>query len=115
MAIWFDSLTIRTCPGSSADVGGGGVKLAVSVKRKVQSGDDGEVSEVASLRVSYSILCIFRNPMLLQAPMLLLVVYICFTYRDFQSSVTGVECLCTCILKVKSGQPLTLLFSHHTG
>ena len=60
------------------------------LKRKVQSGDDGssesdgefEGSEVASLRVRYSILCIFRNPMLLQAPMLLLVVYICFTYRD---------------------------------
>ena len=89
------------------------MKLTVSVKRKVQSGDDGEVSEVASLRVSYSILCIFRNPMLLQAPMLLLVVYICFTYRDFQSTVTGVEC--SGILKAKSGQPLTLLFSHHTG
>ena len=68
--------------------GGGGVKLTVSVKRKVQSGDDGsnesegefEVSEVASLRISYSILCIFRNPMLSQAPMLLLVVYICLFY-----------------------------------
>ena len=78
--LWFDSLTIRTCPGSSTDVwGGGGVKLTVSVKRKVQSADDSssesegefEVSEVASLRVSYSILCIFRNPMLSQAPMLL--------------------------------------------
>ena len=41
----------------------------------VQSGDDGssesegefKVAEVASLRVSYSILCIFRNPMLSQA------------------------------------------------
>ena len=66
--------------------GVGGVKLTVSVKRKkVQSGDDGssesegefEVSEVASLRVSYSILCIFRNPMWSQA---LLVVYICLFY-----------------------------------
>ena len=66
-----------------------GVKLTVSVKRKkVQSGDDGssesegefEVSEVASLRVSYSILCIFRNPMWSQAPILLLVVYICLFY-----------------------------------
>ena len=65
-------------------MGGGEGKLTVSVKRKVQSGSESEgefeVSEVASLRVSYSILCIFRNPMLSQAPMLLLVVYICLFY-----------------------------------
>ena len=88
MAIYLsvDSLTIRTCPGSWTDVGG--VKLTVSVKKRVvHSGDDSsesegefEVTEVASLRVSYSILSIFRNPMLSQAPMLLLVVYICLFY-----------------------------------
>ena len=52
------------------------MKLTVSLKKKVvQSGGDGssesegefEVAEVASLRVSYSILCIFRNPVLSQA------------------------------------------------
>ena len=82
MAIYLsvDSLTIRTCPGSSTDVGG--VKLTVSVKKRVvqmpgddSSGSEGEyaIAEVVSLRVSYSILSIFRNPMLSQAPMLLLV------------------------------------------
>ena len=84
--LWFDSLTIRTCPGSSTDVGG--VKLTVSVRGRfrvamtaaVRVRGEFEVSEVASLWVSYSILCILRNPMFSQAPMLLLVVYICLFY-----------------------------------
>ena len=68
MAIYLsvDSLTIRTCPGSSTDLGG--VKLSVSLKKRVHTTcDDGgsesegdfDLTETASLRVSYSILSIF--------------------------------------------------------